>query len=155
MIVIPLDPASPASHAVGVDFDQTLASHNDGWRDGQIYGDPIPGAIEALHALVAVRSVFIVTARHRRFHRAVADWLTRHSGLVATVDDDPDRAYWLGDSLLVTNKKLGAALYIDDRGLRFNGDWATTMAQAKHAIGLTADTTAPAAPCRCGQPTGT
>ncbi|GAB7186765.1 hypothetical protein ATKI12_6596 [Kitasatospora sp. Ki12] len=44
-----------------------------------------------------------------------------------------------GRCLLVTNKKLGAALYIDDRGLRFTGDWTTTLTQARHAIGLTAD----------------
>ncbi|MGC0315280.1 hypothetical protein [Kitasatospora acidiphila] len=66
MTVVPLDPASPASHAVGLDFDQTLVAHDDGWQDGRIYGDPIPGAIEALHALAAVRSVFVVTASTRR-----------------------------------------------------------------------------------------
>jgi hypothetical protein len=135
--VFPLDPASPASHAVGLDFDQTLAAHEDGWQDGRIYGDPIPGAIEALCDLVAVRSVFIVTARHRRFHPAVADWLTRHSGLPAVVDEDPDRAYWLErDVLLVTNKKLGAACYVDDRAIRFTGDWTVALAQTRHAIGL-------------------
>ncbi|WP_405015096.1 hypothetical protein [Kitasatospora sp. NBC_01539] len=138
MSVIPLDPASPASYAVGIDFDQTLVAHDDGWQDGRIYGAPIPGAIDSLHALAGVRSVFIVTARHPRFHPAVATWLTRHSGLDAVVDDDPERAYWQGEALLVTNKKLGAALYIDDRGLRFGGDWTTTLAQARHAIGLAA-----------------
>ncbi|TQF03798.1 hypothetical protein E6W39_18160 [Kitasatospora acidiphila] len=137
MTVVPLDPASPASHAVGLDFDQTLVAHDDGWQDGRIYGDPIPGAIEALHTLAAVRSVFVVTARHPRFHPAVAAWLTRHSGLDAIVDDSPDRAYWLErDRLLVTNKKLGAACYVDDRAIRFMGDWTATLAQAKHAIGL-------------------
>ncbi|PYC71882.1 hypothetical protein C7C46_26395 [Streptomyces tateyamensis] len=137
MAVIPLDPASPASHAVGLDFDQTLVAHDDGWQDGRIYGEPIPGAIEAVHALVSVRAVFVVTARPRRFHSAVAAWLSRHTGLATLVDADPDRAYWLErQKLLVTNKKLGAALYVDDRALRFEGDWTTTLAQARHAIGL-------------------
>ncbi|MFC8449017.1 hypothetical protein [Kitasatospora sp. NPDC057223] len=139
MTVVPLDPASPASHAVGIDFDQTLVAHDDGWQDGRIYGQPIPGAIESLHALKKVRSVFIVTARPRRFHPQVASWLSRHTGLETIVDDDPDRAYWQGDRLLVTNKKLGAAVYIDDRALRFTGDWTTTLAEARHAIGLRLD----------------
>ncbi|MFE0461810.1 hypothetical protein ACFW1A_21440 [Kitasatospora sp. NPDC058965] len=137
MTVVPLDPASPASHAVGLDFDQTLVAHDDGWQDGRIYGKPIPGAIEAVHALVEVRAVFVVTARPRRFHPAVAQWLGQHTGLDTLVDVDPDRAYWLERRrLLVTNKKLGAALYVDDRALRFEGDWTTTLAQARHAIGL-------------------
>ncbi|RPE36484.1 hypothetical protein [Kitasatospora cineracea] len=141
MTVVPLDPASPASHAVGIDFDQTLVAHDDGWQDGRIYGRPVPGAIESLHALKKVRSVFIMTARPRRFHAAVAGWLREHSGLETLVDEDPERAYWQGDCLLVTNKKLGAAVYIDDRAIRFTGDWTATLTQARHAIGLPATVT--------------
>lgn len=152
MTVVPLDPASPASHAVGIDFDQTLVAHDDGWQDGRIYGRPIPGAIESLHELKKVRSVFIVTARPRRFHPEVAGWLRRHTGLEAIVDDDPDRAYWQGDCLLVTNKKLGAAIYIDDRALRFTGDWTTTLAEAHRAIGLRDDTSAAVDPAGRDRP---
>ncbi|MBF9067219.1 HAD family hydrolase [Streptacidiphilus fuscans] len=144
MTVVPLDPASPASHAVGIDFDQTLVAHDDGWQDGRIYGRPIPGAIESLLELKKVRSVFVVTARPRGHHPEVAAWLRRHTGLETLVDDDPDRAYWQGDCLLVTNKKLGAAVYIDDRALRFTGDWTTTLAEAHHAIGLRPDAAATA-----------
>lgn len=144
MTVVPLDPASPASHAVGVDFDLTLVRHDQGWQDGRIYGDPMPGALEALRELMTRRSIFVVTARHRRYHPAVAAWLARH-GFDVVVDEDPDRAYWLGGQVLVTNKKLGAALYIDDRGLRFEGDWTITLTQARHAIGL-APVPAPAPP---------
>ncbi|MFF2549292.1 hypothetical protein ACFVUY_42960 [Kitasatospora sp. NPDC058063] len=138
LTVVPLDPDSPASHAVGVDFDLTLVAHRDGWQDGRIYGAPIPGALEALRVLQARRSVFVVTARHRRYHPAVAAWLIRH-GFDAIVDDDPDRAYWRGDPVLVTNKKLGGAIYIDDRGLCFEGDWDTTLAEALRRIGEPSD----------------
>ncbi|MFF2549094.1 hypothetical protein ACFVUY_41935 [Kitasatospora sp. NPDC058063] len=136
MTVVPLDPASPASHAVGVDFDLTVVRHDKGWQDGRIYGDPIPGALAALRQLMACRSVFCVTARHRQYHPAVAAWFVRH-GIPAVVDEDPDRAYWLGDGdrLLVTNKKLGAALYIDDRALVFTGDWDAALPEALRRIG--------------------
>lgn len=136
MTVIPLTPDSPASHAVGVDFDQTLVDHPT-WRDGAVYGHPLPGAIDALRALMAIRSVFVFTARHPRTHRDVARWLEEHVGCPVIVDTEPGRAYWLGDELLVTNKKLGAACYIDDRALRFEGDWVASLAQARRAIGLT------------------
>ncbi|MFI6158160.1 ASCH domain-containing protein [Kitasatospora sp. NPDC051170] len=136
MTVIPLNPDSPASHAVGIDFDLTVVEHRNGWQDGRIYGDPIPGALEAVRRLMACRSVFCVTARHRRYHPAVAAWFVRH-GIPAVVDADPDRAYWFGDGgrLLVTNKKLGAALYIDDRALHFTGNWDTALPEALRRIG--------------------
>ncbi|MEU4118939.1 hypothetical protein AB0F71_31155 [Kitasatospora sp. NPDC028055] len=134
MTVVPLNPDSPASHAVGLDFDLTLVQHDQGWQDGRIYGEPIPGALEALRTLQARRSVFVVTARHRSHHPAVAAWLARH-GIDAIVDDDPDRAYWRGHQVLVTNKKLGAALYIDDRALAFTGDWDTALHEALRRIG--------------------
>ncbi|MFD0351981.1 hypothetical protein ACFQ0M_49195 [Kitasatospora aburaviensis] len=75
-----------------------------------------------------------MTARHRTHHPAVAAWLVRH-GIDAVVDDDPDRAYWLGRQVLVTNKKLGAALYVDDRALAFTGDWDAALPEALRRIG--------------------
>ncbi|MET8631003.1 hypothetical protein ABZW30_46235 [Kitasatospora sp. NPDC004669] len=53
-----------------------------------------------------------------------------------TVDTGPSRAYWTErHNLLVTNKKLGAALYVDDRALTFTGDWDTALAEALRRIG--------------------
>ncbi|MFI6448522.1 ASCH domain-containing protein [Kitasatospora sp. NPDC050543] len=49
----------------------------------------------------------------------------------------------LGDDLLVTNRKLGAACYIDDRALRFT-DWALALPEAMRAIGLTPEPASPA-----------
>ncbi|WP_035838609.1 HAD family hydrolase [Kitasatospora azatica] len=135
--VIAPSPDSPSSQAVGVDFDETLMLVDRGWMDGQVYGEPIPGAIEALRLLAAHRAVFVYTARHRRFHEAVARWVTRHSGLATRVNDDPDRAYWTErGEILVTNLKLGAACYICDKAVHFDGDWTGTLPIVTRAIGL-------------------
>ncbi|WP_051838600.1 ASCH domain-containing protein [Streptomyces sp. NRRL WC-3742] len=142
MTVIALNPDSPASHAVGVDYDQTLADHPE-WRGGQVYGQPLPGAIAALRTLLDKRAVFVFTARHPRTHHDVARWLEHHVGCRTSVDTDPDRAYWLErHHLLVTNKKLGAALYVDDRSLTFTGDWDTALAEALRRIGEPPDPSA-------------
>ncbi|MFI5534495.1 hypothetical protein ACIA8O_38770 [Kitasatospora sp. NPDC051853] len=139
MTVVPLDPNSTASQAVGVDFDLTLADHSAGWMEGRIYGEPIPGALEAVRGLLAVRAVFVVTARHRRHHQGVADWLTRY-GFDVIVDTDPDRSHWTErGQLLVTNKKLGGACYIDDRAVHFTGDWTEALAEAHYRLGLRPD----------------
>ncbi|MFD5565909.1 hypothetical protein [Kitasatospora griseola] len=137
--VVPYRAESAATQAVGVDFDLTVVLHNQGWQDGRIYGEPIPGALEALRTLLGLRAVFIVTARHRKFHQPIADWLRSH-GFDAVVDEDPDRCYWTNRHvLLVTNKKLGAACYIDDRAIAFGGDWTAALATAHHRMALTPD----------------
>ncbi|MDH6709890.1 hypothetical protein P3T27_006639 [Kitasatospora sp. MAA19] len=59
--VIAPSPDSPSSQAVGVDFDETLMLVDRGWMDGQVYGEPIPGAIEALRLLAQHRAVFVYT----------------------------------------------------------------------------------------------
>ncbi|MFJ1796802.1 hypothetical protein [Kitasatospora griseola] len=39
----------------------------------------------------------------------------------------------------MTNKKLGAACYIDDRAIAFGGDWTEALATAHHRMALTSD----------------
>ncbi|MBP0454000.1 hypothetical protein J5Y04_31325 [Kitasatospora sp. RG8] len=134
-VIVPT-PDSPASQAVGFDLDGTLAI-DQGWQGGRI-GLPQPGAIEALRTIAQQRAVFVFTARPERWLPEIADWVTWYSGLEAFVDPDPERAYWtaVGGPILVTNTKLGAAAYVDDRAIHHAGDWNATFATVSHAIGL-------------------
>ncbi|MFJ4672834.1 hypothetical protein [Kitasatospora purpeofusca] len=134
--VIAPRPDSPASQAVGLDLDGTLTQPGP-WLGGRI-GLPQPGAIDALRTLARHRAVFVYTARSTRWLPEVADWVTWYSGLEAFVDPSPERAYWTssGGTILVTNTKLGAAAYVDDRAIHHTGDWADTLAIVSRAIGL-------------------
>ncbi|MFD5084332.1 hypothetical protein ACFWOG_17045 [Kitasatospora sp. NPDC058406] len=134
--VIAPTPDSPASQAVGLDLDGTLTQPGP-WLGGRI-GLPQPGAIDALRTLARHRAVFVYTARPTRWLPEVADWVTWYSGLEAFVDPSPERAYWTssGGTILVTNTKLGAAAYVDDRAVHHAGDWAITFAAVSRAIGL-------------------
>ncbi len=134
--VIAPTPGSPASQAVGLDLDGTLAVDH-GWKGGRI-GLPQPGAMEALRLLVRHRAVFVYTARPRIWLPEVCDWITWYSGLPAFVDPSPERAYWtvVGGPILVTSTKLGAAAYVDDRAVHHAGNWTDTLATVSRAIGL-------------------
>ncbi|WBP92005.1 hypothetical protein [Kitasatospora cathayae] len=133
--VIAPRPDSPASHAVGLDLDGTLAVDN-GWQGGRI-GLPQPGAMDALRTLARHRAVFVYTARPRIWLPEVADWVTWYSGLEAFVDPSGGRAYWTTRGpVLVTSTKLGAACYIDDRAVHHAGNWDDTLATVSRAIGL-------------------
>jgi hypothetical protein len=110
--------------AVSVDFDGVIHDANNGWQDGIIYGDPIPGSLEALKELMLDHPVFIMTARPDL--EPVAQWLAERGFDTAVQDASSPKAkdrWHTRDVLLVTNVKLPALVYIDDKALRFT-DWS-------------------------------
>lgn len=119
------------SRAVGVDFDGVIHRYSRGWADGSIYDPPVTGALEALRALMARYPVFVFTSRNTG---QVAQWLAGH-GFGVSTDLAFDGAFWRTRGvLLVTNRKLGAMAYIDDRAIRFAG-WDHALAELALAAG--------------------
>jgi hypothetical protein len=106
--------------AIGIDFDGVTVTY-DGWRDGSIYGEPVDGAFDAIRRLQADSyAVFIFTSRQPV--EDVACWITERSGpdTIVCLTDDGYTGFWEDTSrVLVTNRKLGAIAYIDDRAIRF------------------------------------
>ncbi len=122
---------SPSAGTLSFDFDGVVMDHSSGWQDGDLYGAPIPGAVEELQRRIAGGwSVVIQTARDPRFHDEVAAWIRRHTGL-ETVVSARRHTYWSGSTVLVTNVKPGALSYVDDNAIRFDlaaGGWQTALA---------------------------
>lgn len=111
---------------VAVDFDGVIHQYSKGWQDGSIYDPPVPGALEALRVLMDQYAVAIFTTRDIG---QVAEWLINRGFSCRTGHDGP---FWNDPGLLlVTNTKPAAIAYIDDRAVRFTGDWS----QALTAVG--------------------
>lgn len=94
-----------------VDFDGVVHSYDNGFQGGRIYGDLVPGALTALQRLHDQGyEVVIFTTRggDRKLKRGVEEWLTAKRD-VASLDFP----------IIVTNEKLPAIAYIDDRAIRF------------------------------------
>ncbi|MDH6129387.1 hypothetical protein [Kitasatospora sp. GP82] len=122
---------SPSRRTLVIDFDGVVHDQNDGWRGGEVYGPPIPGAVQELQRRSAGGwSLAIVTARHHDLHDDVARWVEKHTAL-PTVVCAQRHAYWHGPEILVTNVKPGAVAYVDDNAVRFTlaaGGWTTALA---------------------------
>ena len=124
---------------VAIDFDGVIHKYSKGWHDGTIYDPPIKGAFEYIKKLMdSGYSVFVLSTRSPG---QIKEWLlfwtmvseyeaegTGHDPLLwkytrygFTVEKIPfwkkfwDKPYVLG----ITNKKLPAIAYIDDRAIRF------------------------------------
>lgn len=117
--------------AVGVDFDGVAHAYSRGWQGGVIYDPPVPGAFDAIRIMQSHGyAVFIFTARDDL--QPVADWITEHSAIDCMIDDfmpgDIRRPKFWNDTerLLVTQRKLPAEYYVDDRAIRFD-TWGRTL----------------------------
>ena len=105
-----------ASRVICVDFDGVL------YPFGMLMDspDPIPGAFRALRRLKrAGYRIVILTSR------LSARWLTQSGH-----DAEEQRAYIEGllrrDGIpfdVITSEKVPAEFYVDDRAIRFTGDW--------------------------------
>jgi hypothetical protein len=117
---------------VAVDFDGVLHSYERGWADGTIYGDWKCGADIALTQLMQRYAVFVHTTRNPK---QVARWIERQTGYGVECTTRLPRTwygrrkpFWNTEGLLlVTDRKLAAVAYIDDRAVQFT-DWPTALA---------------------------
>ncbi len=124
---------------LAVDFDGVVHAYSKGWGEGDIYDPPFEGAFDGLRWLMEHEAVYILTSRDAR---QVAQWLSDVGGFAVTVDAkaytysyNPDG--WNGEfwnernMLLVTNRKLAASYYIDDRAYKFE-NWKKTLEDFAH-----------------------
>lgn len=116
---------------IAVDFDGVVHRYSKGWGDGTAYDPPMPGAIDALKKLMETYNVYIFTTRDLR---QVEAWFAKHTDiptiLVGLNEVRFDRKHYVG----LSNRKLVSILWIDDRVLKFEGDWSRTLEQVEEEI---------------------
>lgn len=135
---------------LALDFDGVIHRYSKGWQDGTIYDPPMPGAIAGVQCLMEYDACFVHTTREPEH---VVPWLGAH-GLPATADERCRVCAQVGRTtdcplchgsglltfwnergeLLVTNRKLPALAYLDDRAVRFTA-WDTALADLGMALG--------------------
>lgn len=89
---------------VSIDFDGVLSKY-DGWKGEDILGDPFPGAKEFVLRLIETGYTPVVFTTRNAIR--VKPWLSEFGF--------PD--------IEVTDRKYPSVAYIDDRNIRFDGDF--------------------------------
>lgn len=111
---------------VAIDFDGVIHAYSRGYADGTLYDPPTPGAGEALATLMDRYAVYVHTTRPPI---DVEAWFEYHMPYVAVrADPMDDGEFWnTRGVLLITDRKLPAIAYIDDRAVHHTGDWTATL----------------------------
>jgi hypothetical protein len=102
-----------------LDFDGCIHDYSQGWRDGSIYGDVVPGFFDWAAKAAEIFTLVIHSSRcaTKEGRAEIREWLERQAGVTGNIG--------LDDEILIQEHKPPAFMTIDDRALRFTGDWAS------------------------------
>ncbi len=113
-----------AECSIAIDFDGPCHFYSKGWWTKDIYDPPTPGTNDALKALTAAYGVFIHSARPAK---EILPWCRRQFPDLRFQLIGPKVRYWDRKGVIgITNRKLPALAYVDDRAVRFVS-WQDTL----------------------------
>lgn len=105
---------------ISIDFDGVIHKYSKGYGDGKIYDPPVPGANEFLTKhFKAGNPQFILSTRNPD---DIVTWMSEQFPHLVFVRVPDLTVFWNRKNVIgVTNRKLAAHIYIDDRGFKFEG----------------------------------
>lgn len=112
---------------VCVDFDGVIADYSKGFQGPTIFGDPIPGAKEALAKIKSQGAdIIIFTCRENTLD--LREYLRVNQIPYDSINSNPDQPENTNEG------KPVADAYIDDKAVAFQGDWEETKADLRELI---------------------
>lgn len=118
--------------AVCFDFDGVIHKYRQGWKNGEIYDEPNYDILSFMQTLMKNKiPVFVCSSREAS---QIYGWWLREiqdnelfSDLIPTIIDN-DTKFWNNTAIVgITNRKLPAQLYIDDRAFVYTEQSASDL----------------------------
>ena len=102
-----------------IDFDGVLHDYSKGWQGDDVFDKAVPGASEGLKALKKDGWTIILFTTRQKTQKLV-DFLLDNDLEVDYINYNPNQP----DN---ASGKLIADVYLDDRGICFDGDWTKAV----------------------------
>ena len=107
-------------HAVCFDFDGVIHKYSKGWQDGSIYDEYNKEVLDLMLLLQKLNiPVFICSTREPT--QIKRWWDINIMSPIASIIPDYEKFWNNTEYIGITNKKLPAQLYIDDRAYKYTG----------------------------------
>lgn len=134
---------------IAIDFDGVIHKYSKGWKDGSVYDEAVAQVFTCIGSLFDTGyNVFILSTRNPK---QIKKWINGKI-MVSEYESegmggDPERyvgtrygftcqiipfwkKFWNKKNVLgITKRKLPAHCYVDDRALKFEGDWVKTFSE--------------------------
>lgn len=108
------------SHTVAFDFDGVIHKYSKGWQDGSIYDEVNVDVLDIINTLMMNNIPCIIMST--RDPQQIKDWWNEQGFDIKTKVLDFNTVFYNDcDYLGITNRKIAAQLYIDDRAYRYTG----------------------------------
>lgn len=113
---------------VAFDFDGVIHKYREGWKDGSIYDESNRDIVELMKYLCDWGAPCVIMST--RNPEQIKEWWDKQDfGIEAEVLKpkkgtvfDPDEIFYTNNTVIgITNMKIPAQLYIDDRAYRYEG----------------------------------
>lgn len=107
-----------SKQTIAFDFDGVIHKYSKGWQDGSIYDEPNLQVIEVMKKLLQDNySVIIISTREPEQIKRWWD-INIQSPIATTIPEYTK--FWNSDKIGITNRKLPAMCYIDDRAICYD-----------------------------------
>lgn len=107
---------------IAIDFDGVIHDYTEGWQDGSIYGNLVPGFFEWVDRTKEAFRLVVYSSRSKTSAgvRQMSEWLMhKHLDWCREHGVTPPGPFLIE----FEHEKPAAWVTIDDRVIRFDGDW--------------------------------
>lgn len=105
---------------VAFDFDGVIHKYSKGWQDGSIYDEPNKDVLDLMLILQLMKIPCVIIST--REPQQIKEWWDKQGITLRAKVLDWDTSFYNDCSCIgITNRKIPAQLYIDDRAYRYTG----------------------------------